>query len=205
MAERGTMYTRKESISTKQKASSSLSQPTSINSTNQQKLNSRHHLTLPVSLNNTYPQSPAENYIIAKSQMLMSPNEQLDSSPDSPSSIISLTTQSSISSIQCPPSHAELMQRWHQKKANEICKKQKHRYIYGTPLSPSAQTPSSLGMTFFSPMPFKPATPSNLPSLSQNNDLQLSIPSNYKVKKDKLTQQSQANKSNDKTKTFTTV
>ncbi|CAF0735608.1 unnamed protein product [Rotaria sordida] len=189
MAQRNTISTRKEpTSSTKQQVSStrfqsSLSQPTPIDSTNQQKSNIRRHLTLPIYLNNTYPQSPAERYITGISQTLMSPNEQLDISPETPSSIISSITQSSINSIQRPMSHAELMNRWHQKKANEICKKQKHRYIYGTPLSPSVQTPTSLDMIFSSPMYFKPTTPSNLPSPSQKNDLQLPMPSNHTVKK----------------------
>ncbi|CAF1085258.1 unnamed protein product [Rotaria sp. Silwood1] len=162
---------------------SSLSDPESIESTNQQTSKSRRPLTLPVSLSNTYPQSPAERYIIAKSQMLISPNEDLDISPKTPSSITSSITQSSISSVQCPMSHTELMDRWHQKKAHEICKKHKHQYIYGTPLSPSAQTSSSLGMTFSLPMFYKPATPSNLSSPSQKNDLQSSISSNHTIKK----------------------
>lgn len=46
--------------------------------------------------------------------------------------------------------HAELMQKWHEKKAYEISKKQKHRYTYGTPPSPTAYltpTPSSVSRT----------------------------------------------------------
>ncbi len=102
-----------------------MSQPTS---SNQQNPTPRRHLTLPVPLNTTYPQSPAERYVTFLSQMLINSNEHQDISPESPSSI----TRTTCSSIQSPMSHAERMQKWQEKKVNEIYKKQKHRYVYGT-------------------------------------------------------------------------
>jgi hypothetical protein len=60
--------------------------------------------------------------------MLINSNEHQDISPENSSSITGTTS----SSIQSTKSHDERMQKWQQKKVNEIHKKQKHRYVYGT-------------------------------------------------------------------------
>jgi hypothetical protein len=123
----------------------SLSQP---GPPKQSKSNSRRHLTLPEPLNNNnYPQCSAELYVSARSQMLVPANEQKDLSPETPSSI----TASTINSFPLNMGYADVMNNWRQKKTYEICKKHKHRYVYGTPPSSSLTSPTALGFAFPQP------------------------------------------------------
>ncbi|CAF4758286.1 unnamed protein product, partial [Rotaria socialis] len=80
-----------------------------------------------------------------------SPNEQTAISPETPSS-----KHSGISPMQCPPSHNERMKQWYQEQAYNIAKKEKHRYVYGPPLSSPARTPTSLFESLFSTSYSKP-------------------------------------------------
>ncbi|CAF1553301.1 unnamed protein product [Rotaria magnacalcarata] len=156
MAQRNAMSTRDESTSTKQQTSSaryqsSFSQPTPSTISNEEKSNRRRRLTLPVPLNNNSSLSKAERYIILKSLMLSSPDEQTAISPETLSS-----KQSGISPMQCPPSHNARMQQWYQGQAYNIAKKEKYRYVYGPPLSSPARTPTSLSESLFSTSYSKP-------------------------------------------------
>jgi hypothetical protein len=150
----------------------SLSHPAPID---QQESKSRRHLTLPVPLNS---QSQAERYILSRSQMVTNSNEQQDISPETPSSM----TGTGPRTFQLPMSHDEYMRKWNKEKTNEIIKKQKHRYVYGTP-------PSSARTAFSLPMYLTPSIQSNKPLSSQSNDTQPSIPVARAVKNDNSTEQ----------------
>jgi hypothetical protein len=104
-------------------------------------------------------------------------NEQQDISPETPSSI----TGTSLRTFQCLMSHDEYMNKWRKEKTNEIIKKQKHRYVYGTP-------PSSTRTAFSLPMYLTPSIQSNKPLSSQRNDTQPSIPLTRTVKNDNSTE-----------------
>jgi hypothetical protein len=158
---------------------------------NQQESKPSRQLTLPIPLNNNNSQSPAERYIFSRSQMLSYSNEQQDISPETPSSI----TGTNLSTLQSPMSHAEHMNKWHQKQTNEIKKKQKHRYVYGPP-------PSSSNTAFSSPMYCTPPIQSNIPLSSRRNDPQPSISLTHAVKNDNSTERSKKIESRNK---FTAV
>lgn len=109
--------------------------------------NSRRYLTSPASLNtpNSYPSSPAERYIARQSHIVLNGNTQLAPSPETPSSLATNTIQF----LQLNMSHAERMHQWQQKQSNEIYKKQKYRYVYGTP---SSTVTSPMGLPVSSPL-----------------------------------------------------
>jgi hypothetical protein len=166
------------------KFQTSLSQPSpSIES----KPSARRHLTLPEPLNNNnnyYPQSRAELYVLARSQMLSQANEQKDLSPETPLSI----TASSIHPFQLNLTHTELMNNWYQKKTYELRKKRKHGYVYGVPPKSPLTSPIGLGFTF----------PPSTQLLSQQSDIQSG-------KKDNLTDRSKTNESRSKLKLSSAV
>ncbi|UJR37260.1 hypothetical protein I4U23_029969 [Adineta vaga] len=92
---------------------------------------SRDHLRLSVTPSDKLPESPAERYILSRSQML---NNSQDISPETPSPIASTT----LKSLRSPMNHSEWMQNWHQQQTNNLYKKRKHGYVYGPPPASSS-------------------------------------------------------------------
>ncbi|CAF0774276.1 unnamed protein product [Adineta steineri] len=169
MAQQNTMSTKQQtqqSLTTKLQASLSQPEPKK-----QQETKSRRHLTLPTLSNNNYTQSPAEQYILHRSQMLNISNEQQDSSPETPLSF----TGTNLSTAQSPMSHTERMDQWREKQTNDFRKKHKHQYVYGSPSSSSSNQTFSTSMY---------STPSISSSSSQRNNSTSSISSTAAVKND---------------------
>lgn len=87
---------------------------------------SKHSTPTPLTTPN-YPLSPAEQYVLNRSEGF--PTPLVNRSRETPSTTSLLT-------------HDEIMNRWQQNKANEISKKQKHRYSYNTAPASSSNIPS---------------------------------------------------------------
>jgi hypothetical protein len=115
--------------------------------------------------------------------MVSNTSDQQDVSPDSPSSITASLARSTISSIQSPLNHHELMHKWRQSKTCEINKKQKHRYMYGPPPPSSIRTPMLFDVQYASPMYFSTSTEVNSTEKNNKQSSHLDVP----VKTDQLT------------------